>query len=173
MGAFFVFFSTAPRLLIDRAGYSQFGFSLAFASAAGVMILTTRFAKGFVARYGIPGCLVRGIAVLMSGGLLLAAGEALATPSFASFVLPMWVIAVGIVMTASVTANGALKAFDAIAGTAVALYFCIQSLIVALVGTGAVLLLSGDTAWPLVGYCLVMATVTLLALALLNRRERQ
>ncbi|NRQ13112.1 CmlA/FloR family chloramphenicol efflux MFS transporter [Ensifer sesbaniae] len=173
MGAFFVFFSTAPRLLIDRASYSQFGFSLAFASAAGVMILTTRFAKGFVARYGIPGCLVRGMAVLMSGGLLLAVGEVLTTPSFASFVLPMWVIAVGIVMTASVTANGALKAFDAIAGTAVALYFCIQSLIVALVGTGAVLLLSGDTAWPLVGYCLVMATVTLLALALLNRRERQ
>ena len=173
MGAFFVFFSTAPRLLIDRAGYSQLGFSLAFATAAGVMILTTRFAKGFVARYGIPSCLVRGMAVLMSGGLLLAVGEALTTPSFVSFVLPMWVIAVGIVMTASVTANGALKAFDAIAGTAVALYFCIQSLIVALVGTGAVLLLRGDTAWPLVGYCLVMATVTLLALALLNRRERQ
>ncbi|WP_429810720.1 CmlA/FloR family chloramphenicol efflux MFS transporter [Ensifer sp. B1-9] len=173
IGAFFVFFSTAPRLLIDRAGYSQFGFSLAFASAAVVMILTTRFAKGFVARYGIAGCLVRGMAVIMLGALLLAAGEALTIPSFASFVLPMWVIAIGIVMTASVTANGALKAFDAVAGTAVALYFCIQSLIVALVGTGAVLLLRGDTAWPLVGYCLVMATVTLLALAFLNRRERQ
>lgn len=173
MGAFFVFFSTAPRLLIDRAGYSQFGFSLAFATAAVVMILTTRFAKGFVGRYGISGCLMRGMAALILGGLLLAAGEVFTTPSFASFVLPMWVIAVGIVMSASVTANGALKAFDAIAGTAVALYFCIQSLIVAIVGTGAVLFLKGDTAWPLVGYCLVMATITLLALALLNRRGRQ
>src|SRR5690606_36924706 len=28
MGAFFVFFSTAPRVLIGRAGYSEFGFSL-------------------------------------------------------------------------------------------------------------------------------------------------
>lgn len=173
MGAFFVFFSTAPRLLIDRAGYSQFGFSLAFATAAVVMILTTRFAKGFVGRYGMSGCLMRGMAALILGGLLLAAGEVFTTPSFASFVLPMWVIAVGIVMSASVTANGALKAFDAIAGTAVALYFCIQSLIVAVVGTGAVLFLKGDTAWPLVGYCLVMATVTLLALALLGRRGRQ
>lgn len=173
MGAFFVFFSTAPRLLIDRAGYSQFGFSLAFATAAVVMILTTRFAKGFVGRYGMSGCLMRGMAALILGGLLLAAGEVFTTPSFASFVLPMWVIAVGIVMSASVTANGALKAFDAIAGTAVALYFCIQSLIVAVVGTGAVLFLKGDTAWPLVGYCLVMATVTLLALALLSRRGRQ
>ena len=85
----------------------------------------------------------------------------------------MWMVAVGIVISASVTANGALKAFDAIAGTAVALCFCIQSVIVALVGTGAVLLLGGDTAWPLVGYCLVMAAVTLVALALLNQRKDQ
>ncbi|HEV7307113.1 CmlA/FloR family chloramphenicol efflux MFS transporter [Ensifer sp.] len=173
MGAFFVFFSTAPRLLIDRAGYSQLGFSLAFATAAAVMILTTRFAKGFVARFGIPGCLARGMALLMSGSLLLAIGETVATPSFTTFVLPMWIIAGGIVMTASVTANGALKAFDAMAGTAVALYFAVQSLIVSLVGTGSVLLLGGDTAWPLVAYCLTMATVTLVALKLLNRRQRQ
>jgi DHA1 family florfenicol/chloramphenicol resistance protein-like MFS transporter len=173
MGSFFVFFSTAPRLLIDRAGYSELGFSLAFATAAVVMILTTRFAKRFTARFGTAGCLARGMAVLMAGGLLLACGETFGTPSFATFVLPMWVIAIGIVMTASVTANGALKAFDATAGTAVALYFSIQSLIVSLVGTGAVLLLGGDTAWPLAGYCLVMATITLVALALLRRHARQ
>ncbi|MGF6254270.1 CmlA/FloR family chloramphenicol efflux MFS transporter [Ensifer sp. LBL] len=173
MGAFFVFFSTAPRLLIDRAGYSQLGFSLAFATAAVVMIIATRFARGFVARYGTAGCLTRGMALIILGGLLLGAGEVLAAPSFQSFVLPMWVIAFGIVMSASVTANGALKAFDAIAGTAVALYFSIQSLIVSLVGTGAVLLLGGDTAWPLVGYCLGMAAITLLALAFLDRRENR
>ncbi|MHA4732764.1 CmlA/FloR family chloramphenicol efflux MFS transporter [Ensifer adhaerens] len=173
MGAFLVFFSTAPRLLIDRAGYSQLGFSLAFATAAVVMIIATRFARGFVTRYGTSGCLARGMALIILGGLLLGAGEASAVPSFQSFVLPMWVIAFGIVMSASVTANGALKAFDAIAGTAVALYFSIQSLIVSLIGTGAVLLLGGDTAWPLVGYCLGMATITLLALASLNRRENR
>ncbi|MBW0366315.1 CmlA/FloR family chloramphenicol efflux MFS transporter [Ensifer adhaerens] len=173
MGAFFVFFSTAPRLLIDRAGYSQLGFSLAFATAAVVMIIATRFARGFVTRYGTSGCLARGMALIILGGLLLGAGEASAVPSFQSFVLPMWAIAIGIVMSASVTANGALKAFDAIAGTAVALYFSIQSLIVSLIGTGAVLLLGGDTAWPLVGYCLGMATITLLALASHNRRENR
>lgn len=54
-----------------------------------------------------------------------------------------------------------------------ALYFSIQSLIVGLIGTGAVLLLGGETAWPLVGYCRIMATVTLAALARLNWRERQ
>lgn len=55
MGAFFVFFSTAPRVLIEGAGFSELGFSLAFATVALVMIVTARFAKRFVTRWGIPG----------------------------------------------------------------------------------------------------------------------
>lgn len=50
MGSFFVFFSTAPRVLIEGAGFSELGFSVAFATVAIVMIATTRFAKRFVAR---------------------------------------------------------------------------------------------------------------------------
>ncbi len=53
MGTFFVFFSTAPRVLIGQAGYSEIGFSLAFATVALVMVTTTRFAKSFVAKWGI------------------------------------------------------------------------------------------------------------------------
>lgn len=108
MGSFFVFFSTAPRVLIGKAGFSQVGFSLAFASAALVMIVATRFAKSFVARWGIEGSVRRGMAMLLLGAALLAAGQLFAEPSFASFVMPMWIIAIGIVLTASVTANGAL-----------------------------------------------------------------
>lgn len=171
MGAFFVFFSTAPRVLIDRAGFSQLGFSLAFATAAVAMIVTTRFAKLFVARWGIAGCLVRGMAMLLFGAALLAVGQLFSTPSFSSFVVPMWVIATGIVITGSVTANGALEAFGDVAGTAVALYFCVQSLIVGVLGTSLVLVLDGDTAWPLVAYCTIMPVVTLCALRLLQRRQ--
>ncbi len=80
----------------------------------------------------------------------------------------MWVIAVGIVFTGSVTANGALQAFGHAAGTAVALCFCIQSLIVGVAGTSAVVLLGGDTALPLAGYSSTMAIVTLVALGLLT-----
>ncbi len=40
--------------------------------------------------------------------LLLATGQRLLEPTFASFILPMWLAAIGIVMTVSVTANGAL-----------------------------------------------------------------
>lgn len=169
MGAFFVFFSTAPRLLIGRAGYSQLGFSLAFATAAVAMIATTRFAKLFVARWGISGSLARGMAMLFLGSALLGLGQSFAEPSFLTFVVPMWVISVGIVFAGAVTANGALEAFGNAAGTAVALYFCVESLIVGIVGTLVVVALGGDTAWPLAAYCAVMAAVTLCGLRWLGR----
>ncbi|MGV1763083.1 CmlA/FloR family chloramphenicol efflux MFS transporter [Rhizobium rhizogenes] len=170
MGAFFVFFSTAPRVLIDQAGFSSLAFSLAFATAALVMIATARFAGRFVKRWGTAGSLARGMLTLLVGATLLAGGELFLTPSFVSFVLPMWVIAIGIVFTTAVTANGALRAFGDTAGTAVALYFCVESLIVGLIGTLFVVILGGDTAWPLAGYCAVMALVTLFTLWRLQKR---
>ncbi|RKI05391.1 CmlA/FloR family chloramphenicol efflux MFS transporter [Corallococcus sp. AB038B] len=169
MGSFFVFFSTAPRVLMGRAGFSELGFSLAFATAALAMMVTTRFAKHFVARWGLAGSLARGMLLLLLGAALLTAGQLLMAPSFWTFVAPMWVISAGIVFAASVTANGALQAFGAVAGTAVALYFCIQSLVVGVVGTLMVVLLDGDTAWPLVGYASLMAGVTLGCLASFRR----
>ena len=171
MGTFFVFFSTAPRVLIDRAGFTQLGFSLAFATAALVMIATTRVARPFIARWGTAGSLARGMATLLLGASMLAIGQVLAAPSFATFVVPMWVMAVGIVLAGSVTANGALEAFGDVAGTAVALYFCAQSLIVGIAGTLFVILLGGDTAWPLAAYATVLAATTLWALKRLQGRQ--
>jgi DHA1 family florfenicol/chloramphenicol resistance protein-like MFS transporter len=169
MGTFFVFFSTAPRVLIGRAGYSEFGFSMAFATVAVVMIATARFAGVFVGRWGIPGCVGRGMALLLAGAAMLAIGQIYGSPSFGSFVLPMWIMAVGIVFAASVTANGALAEFGDIAGSAVAFYFCIQSLIVSLVGTLAVTALDGDSAWPLVAFSTLMPLLVLAALHVLMR----
>lgn len=171
MGTFFVFFSTAPRVLISQAGYSEIAFSFSFATVALVMIVTTRFAKSFVARWGIAGCVSRGMVLLVCGGALLAIGELFGSPSFLSFVVPMWVMAVGIVFAVSVTANGALAQFDDIAGSAVAFYFCIQSLIVSIAGTFAVTLLNGDTAWPVIWYSTTMAVLVWVGLAILRSRE--
>ncbi|KYG07438.1 MFS transporter [Sorangium cellulosum] len=169
MGAFFVFFSTASRVLIDRAGFSQLTFSLLFATVALVMIATTRFAKRFVARWGRAGSLVRGMGMLLLGAALLVVGQAIAAPSFWAFVPPMWIIAIGIVFANSVAANGALQRFGHVAGTATALYYCIESLVVGIVGTTLVVLLPGDTAWPLSAYCTLMAVVVL---GLVRRVER-
>lgn len=171
MGTFFVYFSTAPRVLIGQAGYAEISFSLAFASVALVMIATTRLSKTFVARWGTAGSLRRGMGLIALAALLLAAGQLLLEPSFSSFILPMWLAAMGIVMTVSVTANGALAQFNDVAGSAVAIYFCVESLIVSVFGTLAVTLLDGDTAWPLVVFGLGMSSMVLLALMLLERRK--
>ncbi len=170
MGTFFVFFSTSPRVLMGRADYSELGFSLAFSTVAAVMIVTARFVKRLVAIWGIAGCVARGMALLVAGAVLLALGEGFGSPSFATFILPMWVMATGIVLTVSVTANGALAGFDDMAGSAVAIHFCIQSLIVSIVGTLAATLLNGESAWPIVCYAMTMAALVLAGLVLLRLR---
>ncbi|CAN7149512.1 CmlA/FloR family chloramphenicol efflux MFS transporter [Phenylobacterium sp. LjRoot164] len=161
MGAFFVFFSTAPRILIGQAGLSQLAFSLAFASAAGVMIVTSRFVGRAVARWGTAGSLARGMGLLIAGAVLLAAGQVWAEPSVWTLLAPMWVMAVGMVLAVAVCANGALAAFGGAAGTAVALYFAIESVIVGVLGTAAVVWLDGDTAWPLAAFAAAMALLVL------------
>ena len=171
MGAFFVFFSTAPRVLIERAGLSQLAFSITFATVAGVMIITARFAKRFVGRWGIAGSLVRGMGLLVLGAALLATGTWVAGPVPWAVVGPMWIVAVGIVFAVSVTANGALEHFPHSAGAATALYYCIQSLIVGIVGTLCIVLLPGDSAWPLVAYCTSMGALALGLVASMKPRD--
>lgn len=166
MGTFFVFFSIAPRILIERAGYSELEFSLIFATVAVVMVITARFAKRFVAKWGINGSVRRGMVLLLTGSAILAVARAWIEPGFVSLILPMWLMAVGIVFTVSVTANGALAAFGDRAGLAVAIYFCGQSVIVSVLGTAAVVILGTDTSLPLVVFPAVLATTVLIALRL-------
>lgn len=169
MGSFFVFFSIAPRLLIAGAGFSQISFSLVFASVALVMILGTRLAARAVARWGVAGCCARGAGLMMTGAATLALCNLLMAPSFVALVLPMWVIAVGIVLMVSVTANGALAGFAEQAGTAVALYYCIQALLVAGLGTLWIVWLGGDNAWPLAVQASLMPLLCLAGLAWVGR----
>ncbi|MCY1526202.1 Bicyclomycin resistance protein [compost metagenome] len=171
MGAFFVFFSTAPRVLIERLGLSQMWFSAIFSTVALVMILTTRLASRFVSHWGIEGCLIRGLLVILIGASILMGCSLLTELSVLTFVPPMWLIAVGMVFIVSVTANGALQDFSKTAGTAVAFYYCGQSLIVGGFGTAVIVILPGDSAWPLIAYCLTSSAVTLLAL-MINRSMR-
>jgi MFS transporter, DHA1 family, chloramphenicol/florfenicol resistance protein len=166
MGSFFVFFSTAPRVLVERAGLSELAFSLGFASVAVVMIVASRFAGGLVGRWGIPASLRRAMAVLLASAVLLALGKVFGLHPLLGFLLPMWLMASGIVLAVSVTANGALAGFDDMAGAAVAVYFCVQSLITGVLGTLLVVLLPGDTAWPLVAFSAAMALAVRMALAL-------
>ncbi|MDE9590717.1 chloramphenicol/florfenicol efflux MFS transporter FloR, partial [Xenorhabdus bovienii] len=105
----FVFFSTAPLVLVSRAGFSQMEFSAAFATVAIVMIVVARFVKFFVLRWNISGSFMRGLFTMMAGAIVLATCAVFSKPSFITFVMPMWLIAVGMVFVVSVTANGALR----------------------------------------------------------------
>ncbi|MDX7986312.1 CmlA/FloR family chloramphenicol efflux MFS transporter [Xenorhabdus sp. 12] len=168
MGSFFVFFSTSPRVLIGLAGFSQIKFSIAFATVALVMFAVARFAKFFVARWGIQGSFLRGLFAMMAGAVILAVCAVFSTPSFITFVIPMWLIAAGMIFVGSVTANGALRDFGDASGTAVALYYCIQSLIAGGVGTLMTLVFAGDTAWPLVAYCFGMSAISFIVFVVLK-----
>ncbi|TWT11434.1 CmlA/FloR family chloramphenicol efflux MFS transporter [Reyranella sp. CPCC 100927] len=169
MGAFFVYFSTAPRLLIDRGGLSTLTFSLLFATVAVVMIIVSRFSGRLARRWGERGCLVRGMALLLAGAVLLASGHVVGIPATWALIAPMWIVAAGITVTCAVTANGALRAFGDVAGTAVALHYCIEGVIVSSAGTLAVLWLPADTVWPIAVFCAVAATLTLLLVRWLPR----
>ena len=141
-------------------------FSAAFSTVALVMIAATRLAPRLVARWGIAGSFARGAATMLAGAALLAG----CATSFATFVMPMWLVATGMVLVVSVSANGALRDYGDASGAAVALYYAAQSLIVAGLGTLSTLALDGGSAWPLVAYCAAMPA-SLLGLALLQRRE--
>ncbi|MBN0639503.1 CmlB family chloramphenicol efflux MFS transporter, partial [Pseudomonas aeruginosa] len=77
MGSFFVFFSTAPWLMMGRYGLSQLSFSLLFATVAIAMMVTARVMGRLAPQWGVQNALRVGMVCLMAGGLLLAAGEAL------------------------------------------------------------------------------------------------
>ncbi len=110
--------------------------------------------------------------MLLLGAGFLTLGQVFGVPSFGTFIVPMWVMAIGIVFTVSVTANGALENLGDIAGSAVALHFCVQSLIVSIGGTLLVIWLQGDTAWPLATFASIMAVIVLIAQGWLHYRDR-
>lgn len=153
MGSFFVFFSTAPGVLMGRGALQPWTFSLAFGSVALVMILMTRLSARLARRWGTRGSLMRGLGALMIGAALLTLAHALAPGApVPGLLAPMYLIACGIVLLVSVCAQGALRDFGHAAGLAVALYYALQSLFVGGLGTLAVLLLGPDSPWPLVAY---------------------
>lgn len=169
MGTFFTYFSTAPRILMQALGLSSTMFSLVFATVALVMIVCSRFGGVFVRRWGQQGCLVRGMALFLTGAALLVVGQIVLPISIVTFMAPMWIMAGAISLTSAVAANGALRDFGDIAGTATAIYYFIQSVIVGAAGTLAVVLLPEASFWPVAVFAAVAAIATL-GLAGLSRR---
>lgn len=161
MGSFFVFFSVAPRLMMGRQGLSQLGFSLLFATVAIAMMVTARIMGRLIPRWGSLNTLRMGMGCLIAGAILLVLSEIWAPMSALGLIAPMWLVSVGVATAMSVAPNGALRGFDHIAGTVTAVYFCLGGLLLGGIGTLIIALLPSDSAWPVIAYCLALATVVL------------
>ncbi|MFS4722439.1 CmlA family chloramphenicol efflux MFS transporter [Klebsiella pneumoniae] len=161
MGSFFVFFSIAPGLMMGRQGVSQLGFSLLFATVAIAMVFTARFMGRVIPKWGSPSVLRMGMGCLIAGAVLLAITEIWASQSVLGFIAPMWLVGIGVATAVSVSPNGALRGFDHVAGTVTAVYFCLGGVLLGSIGTLIISLLPRNTAWPVVVYCLTLATVVL------------
>lgn len=172
LGSFFVFFSTAPWIMMNRQGLSQVTFSLLFATVAIAMMVTARSVGSLITRWGLLNTLRVGMFCLMAGALLLSVGETFIPESVVGFIVPMWLVGVGISMAISVAPNGALQGFDHMAGTATAFYSCLGGVLLGIGGTLTITLLSNATTWPIIAYCLVLAIVVLCLSCFINN-ERQ
>ncbi|SPU50978.1 drug resistance transporter, Bcr/CflA subfamily [Bordetella trematum] len=152
-----------------RGDYDGLSFSLAFASVAGVMLVASRLAGRAVQQWGHAACFRSGAALILAAGLSLGGAAWIGGPLFLCFVVPMWIAAAGLVLMVSVTANGALADFGAAAGLAVALYYGLQSLLVAVVGTMLLALFDDGSAGPLAAYCVLMPAASLAAFSRLKK----
>lgn len=107
---------------------------------------------------------------LIAGAVLLAITEIWASQSVLGFISPMWLVGIGVATAVSVAPNGALRGFDHVAGTVTAVYFCLGGVLLGSIGTLIISLLPRNTAWPVVVYCLTLATVVL-GLSCVSRAE--
>ena len=172
MGAFFVYFSTSPWLLMERHGLSPMAFSLLFATVAIAMMVAARAMARLAPRWGASRMLCAAMACLMTGGVLLAASEVWMPFFLPGFIAPMWLVGFGIAMAVSVAPNGALRGFDHIAGTVTAVYFCLGGLVLGGLGTLLLTVLPAGTHWPIATYCLGLPALVL-ALSRFNRKEQR
>ncbi|MCE9788914.1 multidrug effflux MFS transporter [Shewanella chilikensis] len=170
MGTFFAYFSTSPSVLMDTLSLSKVEFSLWFGSVAIVMILTTRFVKPLVRRWGISGTVFRGLVGLFVSGLILYLCEWLFGVTLLGFMLPMYLIGVNIALTCAVSANGALHAFSASAGLATALYYALESLYLSLMVSVLIKLIPPGTSATIAVYIFISSLLAA-GFILLGRRQ--
>ncbi|WP_345879670.1 multidrug effflux MFS transporter [Shewanella algae] len=170
IGTFFAYFSTSPSVLMDTLSLSKLEFSLWFGSVAIVMILTTRFVKPLVGRWGISGTVFRGLAGLFVSGLILYLCEWLFGVTLLGFMLPMYLIGVNIALTCAVSANGALPAFSASAGLATALYYALESLYLSLMVSVLIKLIPPGTSATIAVYIFISSLLAA-GFILLGRRQ--
>ncbi|VFR32370.1 Multidrug resistance transporter, Bcr/CflA family [plant metagenome] len=122
LGGLYTFFATAPAILMDGLGFSSLGLGLFFATTVFVVFAAGLLAPRLAHRWGQRPVAMAGIAIALTGGVLLLAGP----PTIAMFSVSLAVFLLGMGMVNPLGTAITLQPFGHQAGTASALLGFLQ-----------------------------------------------
>lgn len=165
MGSFFVYFSIAPIILMEKLGLDKLSFSLVFGTVALVMLAATHLIKAKVMRLSCATTVYYGFTLLVVASMVLALIELTFGLTIIGFMLPIYFVGIAIAIICAASANGALADFANCSGLATALYFALESIFVA-VGVSIILAIVGSA--TSIGLTIYVLVCVLLALFFLK-----
>ncbi len=139
LATLFAFVSEAPYIVINMIGLSEQAYGWYGLITVGGFALGSFTAGRITPRIGIDRTIVLGVAIVLSGGLLLAGLAQFAALSIASIIGPMVVVVLGMGLVFPNATAGALSVHPEFAGSASALLGFLQ-----MVGAGVAVVIVGQ-----------------------------
>lgn len=169
MGAIFAMFSGSPRIVIEGFGFSAFQLGLFFASTVFAAFGSGMMAPRLAIRFGHHRATAIGLAIALSGGLLLTSTYWIG-PSIWSYIFSVMLFLTGFGMVSPLVTANALQPFGDRAGLASALLGFLQ---MAGATLGVVLAASIANATLAVGIVQTILTLAGFALYLAGTRRQR
>ncbi|MFC0338982.1 MFS transporter, DHA1 family, bicyclomycin/chloramphenicol resistance protein/MFS transporter, DHA1 family, florfenicol/chloramphenicol resistance protein [Kushneria avicenniae] len=126
MTVILIYVTTAPILLIDRAGLSELAFGAWFGTVAAINVIAYFLAPGIMARMGQHNAIRTGLAIMVAGGCAHGVLYTLVGSGVATFMLPNAVMVTGFSLTLGAALSLALEPYADRAGLASSLAGCCQ-----------------------------------------------
>jgi len=158
-GTFFVYFSISSLFFIQRLGFTAIEFSLIFCTSGVAMIVASRCVTALVRLWGQIDTLLVGLGLIVAGCFAIFVFDVLSQLTAMTFLVSSWVMCFGIAIASSVAYNKALRSFDDVAGAATSFQTFLESIIIAGLGTLAVLLFPSGSVMALVCFGIVFPQV--------------
>lgn len=126
VGALYAQATMLPFILIERVGLTPTAFGIGMLMQSGFYFLGSVCLRLTAERIGGEGSVRAGLAMLATGGLLIALSVQFVTPSYLSVMLPVAFLSFGIAFLTPHMTTAALQSFPHIAGSASAMMGFIQ-----------------------------------------------
>lgn len=146
--ALFIFFSVAPILLIKELGVKEEHFGFYFALSAMVFLVVSLITPNIRQRFGTYRTTLAACVFTVLGALAMMGWHQVWGLTPYGVVLPTFILYIGAGLMFGPSAGAAMKPFPNMAGTAAALFGCLQFGIPAILGT-IVMLLPVNSTWSI------------------------